>query len=105
MKYLEIKSCVLGDVRVAVKIDYKAEQISLVEVNDKSTPVSYPAKQWIFSNRSVEYMNGWIAILDAMKLAIKEAKKEMDEYLTAEEKAKADLMIAIAKEDLKSKKK
>ena len=103
MKYLEIKSYVLNDVRVVVKLDYQNQTISLVEVNDRSTPVSYPPKQWIFSNREVQYMDGWIAILDAMKLSVKEAKKEMEAYLAAEEKAKEELIIAIAKEEGKNR--
>lgn len=99
MKYLEIKSYIQNGVRVVVKIDYQAKQISLVEVNDQSFPVSYPEKKWVFSKREIEYMDGWIDILDAMKHAVKEAKKELQAYIDEEENQKIELIRKIGEQE------
>lgn len=58
-------------ITVLVQMDFIKKTVSLVEKNGAH-------KQWVFSERTPEYMPGWIIILDAMKNAILEAKKEMD---------------------------
>lgn len=78
MKHLEIKTIAHKGVHVSVKIDYDKKQISLVE---KQANGSYLQKSWCFYNREIEYMNGWIIVLEAMQVAVKEAKKELEDYL------------------------
>ena len=55
---------------VVVEIDLVAKKLSLVEEKG-----NWQAKKWVFAERELEYMNGWLFILDAMKHAITEASK------------------------------
>ena len=101
-KHIEVKDYEYKGVRVAVKIDYDGEQISLVEAQQNSQPVQFKAKQWTFTGREVDYMAGWRNILKAMELAITAAEKDLREHIDAKAQAKKDLedraMRAIAKE-------
>lgn len=78
-KHLEIKTYIHKDVSVAVKIDYDKKEISLMEGGNLANH-----KQWIFSKRGLEFMQGWQNILDAMKFAIKEATKELKAHVDAQ---------------------
>jgi len=78
-KVKEIVQIVSKDISILVEIDYVNNRISIVRpINDNK---KYEAKGFVFSGRGVEYMNGWIDILDAQKVAIKEAKKMYEEEL------------------------
>lgn len=59
------------------------------------------AKNWVFANRTVDFMQGWHMILDAIKYAITEATKMLNAYIKQEEKEEQDLMIAVALADKK----
>lgn len=63
-------------ISVAVNIDLIAKTVSLVEKNGND---SFRQKNWYFTDRGLEYMNGWLLILDAMKHAITEASKVLKE--------------------------
>lgn len=58
-------------INIAVELDFVKKTVSLVEKDGVN-------KKWIFADRTLEYMNGWLLILQAMEYAITEAKKEMD---------------------------
>jgi hypothetical protein len=73
-KHLEIKTYHAYDVNVTVKIDYDKSEISLIE------HITYADKKWLFSSRGLEYMNGWLNVLESMKYAITEAKNELKKY-------------------------
>lgn len=62
---------------VTVYIDFKAGKVSLLNGNNNYDESKSVAKKWVFANREIEYMEGWHDILDAMKFAITEAKKEL----------------------------
>jgi hypothetical protein len=64
-------------ISVAVEIDFVKKTVSLVEKDGQN-------KKWIFADRTVEYMNGWSAILRAMDYAVQEAKKELDKVTEQE---------------------
>lgn len=64
-------------VNVCVELDFVKKTVSLVEKDGKR-------KNWFFTDRTPEYMNGWLLILQAMEYAVSEAKKEMDK-VTEEE--------------------
>jgi len=78
MKHLEIKTYTHKGIDVTVKLDYDFERISLVKRESNGL---YSSKKYLFAERESEYMNGWLVILEAMQYAIKEAKKEMDQFL------------------------
>lgn len=58
-------------VTIVVEMDFIKKTVSLTEKD--GTP-----KKWVFTERTPEYMHGWIMIFDAMKYAAAEAKKELD---------------------------
>lgn len=70
-KHLEIKTYVNNGVSVCVEINYDAGTISLLESTTKQP------KKWVFASRQVEYMPGWLDILDAMKLAVAQAEDDL----------------------------
>lgn len=100
IKQFEIETYIHAGVAVTVSIDYDNGHISLVDQEKGSMPVRYKGKQWIFANRTIEYMQGWQNIFDAMKLAVAEATKKLEKHQEEREKAikkkHADLMDAIA---------
>jgi hypothetical protein len=86
IKHLEIKTYEYCGISVTVKIDYNDDTISLVERKLDN----YVKKEWIFINRGLEFMGSWIEILDAMKYAIEEAQKELEQYKRDKMKEKED---------------
>lgn len=60
-------------IKVTYQIDFKLHLISLVEDD-------WRMKRWLFQNRWLSYMNWWKNILEAMKVAIEQAEKELKEY-------------------------
>lgn len=66
-------------VDITVFIDYALGTISLIEKTGQGYDISKP-KQWIFTGRTISYMEGWLDILDAMKDAVKTAKDRLDVY-------------------------
>lgn len=72
---------------VTVKIDFDKKTISLVD--DQFKP-----KNWKFSDRTIDYMQGWKNILTAIEMAIDEASED----LTIEiEKEKNEFVEKVAK--------
>jgi len=72
-KHLEIKTYSLHGISVLVEIDYDNGTVSLLESRNKP-------KQWVFNKREIEYMAGWVNILDAMKYAIEQAEKSLQKH-------------------------
>lgn len=85
MKHLEIKTIEHRGIKVMVKIDYDAAEISLMEQQPNTVPIAYKPKDWKFTKRGIEYMDAWVVILEAMQVAIKEAKKDLNTYLKEKE--------------------
>lgn len=81
-KHIEIKTYDFGDVKVTVHINYDKKQISLVE---NTSSGNFTNKHYVFADRSLEYMNGWLNILECMKEAIKQESKELQDYLDKEQ--------------------
>ena len=98
-KYLEIKSYNKHGIEVLVKIDYTNGLISIVERDPSwNTEVKTSIKKWAFGNRELEYMGGWIQILDAMKHAIEQATVELQAHQDEEERQREALMVKLAVE-------
>ena len=83
------------DITVYVKINYDKNKISLVEPNGNYG--AYKAKQWVFADRGVEYMNGWKNILKAMQEAISFAEQKLLKYQEEEKKAMEDVIMELDK--------
>ena len=80
---------------IRVKIDFERNKVSLV--NDGGSAASFK-----FAERELEYMNGWLNILGAMRYAIREARDELQAWQDAkkdkETKQIIDIMIALKDE-------
>ncbi len=101
MKHLEIKTIEHDGVKVIVKIDYDAATASFVESKqqDQSGRANFVSKQWIFANRTLDYMNGWITILEAMKVAVRECKKDLEADLAEKSRFKERIVENVLKHD------
>jgi hypothetical protein len=95
-----------GDVKVFVEIDYAYNLISLVEPG--ATTNIFIGKQYLFKNRGVEFMNGWLNVLEVMKNAIKVAKQMYEKELAVESAFKdnkeLEMIVELEKIDKKYKK-
>lgn len=94
-----------GGVNVVVKIDFLEHTAGIVEKNRGG---DFVPKKWQFTDRPVEYMNGWRLIFMAMDYAIIEAKKELEAVKKKEFDKFVDIMVSLDKvkeEDLENGKK
>lgn len=94
---LSIKKYEFSDgTTVYVKIDFAKNKVSLVDQNGSNY-------KWLFAERGVEYMNGWLNILGAMRYAIKDARDQLEAWQKArdDEKQKQiiDIMVALAESE------
>lgn len=78
---------------IRVKIDFENNKVSLVDKGGGNT-------KFLFAERGVEYMNGWLNILGAMQYAVKDARDTLEAWQKArdDEKQKQiiDIMVALA---------
>ena len=88
-KIKETYAFIHKDIKIFVKIDYVNNKISLMEPF-KPHESEFKIKEWKFSKRGVEYMNGWLDILEAMKFAIIDAKKKYEKDLAENSKFTED---------------
>ena len=91
---LNIKKYEFSDGTVIyVKIDFVKNKVSLTDANGAKN-------QFLFAERGVEYMNGWLNILGAMRYAIREARDELTKWQEAkkdkETKQIIDIMLALS---------
>jgi hypothetical protein len=82
--YIHVYQGKIQKVNVGVHINYATGQITLIDPNP-SNPKAVQGKQWVFANRTVEFMAGWHDILDAMKSAIADATEKIEVYMAAQE--------------------
>lgn len=75
---LEVREYKFEGVTLWVRLDRRAKTLSFVEWNKDFD--DYKEKDWIFANRGLEYMNGWLNILEAMKYVINDCKKVMESW-------------------------
>ena len=97
MKNLEIRTITHKNIDVVIKIDYNQGTASLVELENTFRETKSNAKNWVFSKRGLEYMDSWLNILEAMSVAVKECKKELEKDLSEKSKFTEDLIIKAEK--------
>jgi hypothetical protein len=87
----EITTIEFKGIYVTYKIDYDLGQVSLIEKIDSC----WKPKKWIFERREreVEYLNSWQNILEAMQIAIAQAKKKLEADKRAKAEVREDLII------------
>lgn len=98
MKNLEIRTIEHKGVKVTIRIDYDKGTASLME---RSLRGDWVAKNWLFQDRGLEYMNGWQDILGAMQEAVKQCKIALEEDLAMKIVFREEFKIAVAEEELK----
>ncbi|MCX6121933.1 MAG: hypothetical protein NTX44_09970 [Ignavibacteriales bacterium] len=85
IKRLEVLTIEQNQIKVNVEIDYIAKTISLVDINsNRGCFTRY--KEYVFANRSLDYMNKWLTILDAIKYAIIESRKLLESDISEKTK-------------------
>ena len=78
-------------IEVGVKINYQKKKISLVDTEN------FKVKHWIFPPSNLEYMEGWINVLNAMQVAIAGAEIKLKVYLDEETEARVEMMMDIGR--------
>lgn len=89
---ITIKTIETNGIKVTIKVDYDAGTVSLVE--RATSDIGYTPKRYLFANRGVEYMQGWLNVLEAQAEAIKVAKKDLEE----EQERKNDMVTDVLME-------
>ena len=72
---LAVRTITHKGIQVHIGIDYRAGKVSLAEWKPDMT---WDKKEYIFANRGLSYMQGWLDILDAMRVAVEYGKKELE---------------------------
>lgn len=103
MKHLEIITVEHKGIEICLKIDYDTGLISIVDGNKNAQYGLYGKKNWVFMERGVEYMQGWLDILDAMKKAVTEAKRLVEEDVKKKDAEVEKQHLRIAKLSSKEK--
>lgn len=76
MKHLEIKTKEYNGINITTKIDFDSGRASMMETHNLDF-----VKNWVFANRGLEFMNGWLGILKSMELCVLDMKKELEHDL------------------------
>lgn len=79
-------------IKIMVEIDYVGEKISLIEKENGQ----YRPKKWVFGERQLQYMDGWLKILAAMEYAIKEAQAELQVVVDKKTEDYAKMIMAMS---------
>lgn len=82
-------------ITIVVDIDLIQNQVTLMEKDHEG----FKPKKWLFAARGVEYMKGWLSILEAMKYAVMEAEKILEAKAEEDTEMLAGLLQAL---DMKS---
>jgi hypothetical protein len=98
MKLQEIKTIEHKGIIVAIKVDYKTGTASIV------TTEQYTPKKFVFAERGLEYMQGWLDIMEAMQEAAKECRRLLEENLEEKNQKLTEIVIQAYKEDAKNNK-
>lgn len=85
---------------VPVEIDLIAKTVTLVE---KDYSGNFTAKKWLFADRELAYMDGWLLILDAMKYAISEAQKVLQAVDEKQTEKLVKLLVALDEQKVPKK--
>ena len=100
MNHQIIKTVETKGVDVTIKVDFDEGTCSIVEKGMKE----WKAKEFLFAGRTLDYMNGWLNILEAMSNAVKEGKKLLEADLAEKSRIKEELIVRVERELNKKKK-
>lgn len=98
---LEIREYKFEGCTILIKLDRQTKKASFVEWDSEVN--EYTDKDWYFSGRELEFMNGWLNILNCMKYVIEDVKKEMESWDEEETDQLIKLFAALDKAEKKVK--
>lgn len=90
---LTIKTIEHKGVTVTYAIDFDHKTVSLVERDGND----WQNKRWVFPERTPEYLDSWIIIMEAMQEAVRQAKSELDAHIEKETDALAEKVLEMKK--------
>lgn len=93
-----VRAYTFQGVTVIMEIDLVARKASMVSYIDAygNKQKTYQHKSWKFAEREQKYMAGWLLILDAMKYAVEQTDKILEE---AEDRDQAKFMELVVAAD------
>lgn len=94
---LEVREYKFQRCTITVRLDRRQKTLSFVEWSDSH--LDYIAKEWVFAGRKLEYMNGWLHILEAMQYIINDCKKVMESWEKEETDNIVKLLVALGEDD------
>jgi len=106
-QHLEVKTITTNDIGVTIMIDYDRGTVGLVH-KEGDFEGNWKPKKYVFAGRELNYMNGWLNILGAMEVAVKEGKRLLEKDLAEKSAFKDGLTIRVFgwnEEDIKPKRK
>lgn len=80
-------------VKFIVEINRLKKTVSFVEYDNGD----FEQKEWVFSNRELKYMNGWLLILKGMMEVVEELKKELEAFVDEDAKQLMHVALALSK--------
>ena len=98
---LTVKRYYYKGIGVNVRLDYANKTVDIVEWDKRKN--DYVPKDFTFTGRTLEYMNGWRLIIQAIDNAVVEAKKELEAVKEKETERFLDYHLALS-EALKKEK-
>lgn len=102
---IEVKTLEHNGIKVNYLVDYVAKKASVVELVDCGNSTKSQKKNWVFAERGLQYMDGWLNILEAMRLAVIQCKKALEEREKEDDKKEEEFMVKIQEEQFKLNKK
>lgn len=90
----------LYGISIDIEVDRQSKTATIVEWNGSKG--QYVPKEFQFAKRTVEYMDGWIAIFRALEHAVQMAKVELESFEQYELEKAVDMHIAINKINLEN---
>jgi len=98
-QHLEVRTITTHDIGVTIMIDYDRGTVSLVEQDPINSASLWRGKKYLFTNRELNYMNGWLNILDAMMAAVEEGKRLLEKDLAIRSAFSTSLVIDVFKKE------
>lgn len=84
-KHREVITIKHKGIGVTVDINYEKGIVSLVDTNQS-------VKKWVFAQRTLEYMQGWLNIMEAMQEAVRYAKIMLENRLAENSRFREEII-------------
>lgn len=97
-QHLEVKTITTNDIGITIMINYDLGTVSLVH-REGDFEANWKPKKFVFAGRELNYMNGWLNILGAMEVAVKEGKRLLEKDLADKSAFKEGLILRVLSYD------